>query len=234
MLNMTQPLLGGVFVLGLVPNLCAPHPVTMNTLPLEQMIACPSCDALYAVQEPGPGARAICGRCRRVLIAPRRGSILHVLVLALGSLVLLLAALVLPFLTISAAGLSHSGSILEIAMALGGPLAPLSLGMAALIVAVPLMRMALLVHVLTPLALDRPAWRGAARAFRWSEQLRPWSMGEIFVVGAGVALMKLGDVARVELGAAAWMLMALMGVAMLQDGFMCRWAIWKAIETSQR
>ena len=43
--------------------------------------------------------------------------------------------------------------------------------------------------------------------------LRPWSMVEIFVLGALVAIVKLGDLARIVLGIGMWSLVAFMVVS---------------------
>ena len=198
---------------------------------LDSLIACPSCDALYRVAPPPAGGRSVCARCHRVLIAPRRGAVVRIVGLALTVTILLTAALFLPFLSVRVAGMSNRSSIFDAALAFSGPeLAILSVAVTALIVGIPLARMLLVLYTLGPLVAGRAPWRGAARAFRWSEALRPWSMAEIFALGVGVALVKVADLARVEYGPAFWLFAALVVITVLQDGFMCRWSIWHALE----
>jgi paraquat-inducible protein A len=97
-------------------------------------------------------------------------------------------------------------------------------------VLIPILRVLLITYVLTPLVLGRRPMRHAAAAFRLSEDLRPWSMAEIFVIGVAVALVKVADLAQVVLGPAFWMFAALVIVTVLQDTFMCRWSLWRTLE----
>lgn len=203
----------------------APNP------PLSELIACPKCDALYHVSHVAKGERAVCQRCHAKLIAPRKAAGMHIIALSLASVILVVAALFLPFIGISRLGFSNQATIIEIAWAFaGGPMLILSLATLALIVGLPLLRLLLTLYTLIPLVRDKPAWPGAARAFKLSEDLRPWSMAEIFVIGCAVSLVKLGDLARVELGPAFFMFCILVVLLIIQDTFMDRWSVWKALE----
>ncbi|MDV7142291.1 paraquat-inducible protein A [Tropicimonas sp. TH_r6] len=198
---------------------------------LSELIACPSCDALYRAVEPENGERAVCERCHHVLIAPVSRAITRVVALSLTVLMLLGTAMFLPFLKIEASGLTHSTSIVDAALSFSGVhMFGLALGVLSLIIFVPVARSLLLLFALLPLLAHRPPFQGARTAFRLSEELRPWSMAEIFVLGVGVALVKVADMARVELQAAFWLFAALVIVTVLQDGFLCRWSIWQALE----
>ncbi|MEL6691108.1 MAG: paraquat-inducible protein A [Pseudomonadota bacterium] len=202
-----------------------------ETPPLDELIACPHCDALYHVGQVEKGERAVCERCHAKLISPRKAAGAHIIALALASVILVVSALFLPFIGISRLGFSNQATILEIAWAFsGGPMLVLSLATLGLIVGLPLLRLLLTLYTLIPLVRDRPPWPGAARAFRLSEQLKPWSMAEIFVIGCAVSLVKLGDLARVELGPAFFMFAVLVVLLVIQDTFMDRWSVWKALE----
>ncbi|WP_068311000.1 paraquat-inducible protein A [Aliiruegeria sabulilitoris] len=202
---------------------------------LEELIACPACDALYRAAEPENGERAVCPRCHTVLIAPVDGAVIRVVAFALAILVLLVSAMFMPFLSIEAGGLSHSTSIADAALSFSEyQMLGLSIGVVALIIFVPIARAILVIFALFPLMLDKKPWRGARTAFRLSEELRPWSMAEIFVLGVGVALVKVAAMAHVELGMAFWLFVALVLVTVFQDGFLCRWSIWSALERGDR
>jgi paraquat-inducible protein A len=201
---------------------------------IDTLIACPRCDALYRAAQPGHGERAVCHRCKSVLIAPKDGAILQMLALSITVAVLLIAAVFLPFLRIERAGLSHDSSIFDAALAFSSSgIVPLTIAVAALIVLIPLLRVLLVAYVLLPLAFDRPAFQSAARALRWAEILRPWAMAEIFVLGCGVALVKVADLATVIFGPAFWMFAVLVVINLLQDSFMCKWTIWNSLDTAQ-
>ncbi|WP_407495969.1 paraquat-inducible protein A [Pseudooceanicola sp. MF1-13] len=200
---------------------------------LASLIACPKCDAVYHVEDPDAGERAVCARCHTVLIAPRKRAGKQIIAIALAVVVLVISATIFPFLSVQVAGVSHKSSIIDAALAFSGSplLVVLSLAVAALIVFFPVLRALLAIYVLTPLVLDRPAFPGAIRAFRVSEALRPWSMAEIFAIGCAVALVKVADLAQVEFGPAFWMFSALVVLMILQDSFMCRYSVWKSLET---
>lgn len=199
-----------------------------------QVIACPACDALYRLVDLPRGQRAVCGRCHKVLIAPRKKAGLTIIALAITGVILVIAALSLPFLSIRRIGLSNDATLIDAALAFEGPLVLLSVTVLALIVLLPLSRMLLTLYVLVPIVAGRPPARGARRAFRWSEALRPWSMAEIFAIGTAVALVKLTDLARVEFGPAFWMFMCLVVVGVLQERYTCRWSIWESLDTASQ
>lgn len=197
----------------------------------EDLIACPRCDALHRASQPPPGGRARCVRCGTVLIAARGAAISHVLGLSVAVAVLMIAAVFLPFITITAGGVRSDSSIFDAARVFaGGAFAPLSAAVMAMIVFVPLGRVALTLWALGPLALGRPLLPGARLAFRLDEELKPWAMTEIFVIGVSIALVKIADLATVSLGPAFWLFAALVGVSVVQDGLMDRWSLWRALE----
>ncbi|AOZ68316.1 paraquat-inducible membrane protein A [Rhodobacter xanthinilyticus] len=198
--------------------------------PLDQLIACPSCDALHRSARLGESERAACARCGTLLITPRARSFLHVIALAFTAMILMIAAIFFPFLKISAQGFSHASSVFEVAMAFSeGFLAPLAFAVLMLIVGLPILRFGALIYVLWPLANARPAWPHAAQAFRLAEELEPWSMAEIFIIGTAVALVKIGGLASVSLGPAFWAFCALIIVTALKNAFLSQWTIWDAI-----
>ncbi|MGB5862993.1 MAG: paraquat-inducible protein A [Sulfitobacter sp.] len=199
--------------------------------PLEGLIICPVCDATYQLKRPGFGERAVCGRCHKVLIAPRLKAGLQIIAVSVAVVVLIIAASVFPFLAISAGGRSNAVSILDAALSFTeGPMLVLALLTAGFIMFVPLLRMLLTLYVLVPLVLDRLPARHAIPAFRLSEALRPWSMAEIFALGCAVALVKVADLATVTFGPAFWMFGVLVVLVIVQDNFMCKWSVWNSLE----
>jgi paraquat-inducible protein A len=181
------------------------------------------------------GERAVCQRCDTVLITPKRKAGLQIIALSIAVAILIIAATLLPFLTINAAGISNSVSILDAALAFSnGPLILLSLTTAALIIFVPLARVLLALYVLVPIVLDRPPAQRAIEAFRLSEAMRPWSMAEIFAIGCAVALVKIVDLADVAFGPAFWLFAALVLLVVVQDNFLCRWSVWNSLDKNRK
>lgn len=199
--------------------------------PTEDLIACPQCDALYRAATVAHGRRAVCARCHTVLIAPRRNAGMAVIALALSGLILVLGALWFPFLRIDLRGVWQEATLWEVATSFtGGPLLAVSVAVAAAIVVLPLLRALLILYTLVPVVFDRPPARDAARAFRWAERLRPWSMAEVFAIGCAVSLVKIADLAQVSLGPAFWMFAGLVVVTVAQDALVDRWSVWRSID----
>jgi paraquat-inducible protein A len=201
---------------------------------LSELIACPTCDTLYRARAPAFGERAVCAHCRTVLIAPRARAGMTIIMLALTTVILVLGALLFPFLSIDAGGFHNDATLLDAALSFaGGPLFLVSLAVTLLIVVLPLTRAGLILYVLVPIVFDRPAPPAARPAFRLAEQLRPWSMAEVFALGCAVSLVKVADLAQISFGPAFWMFAALVLVSLVQDNMMCRWSVWHAIEQGQ-
>ncbi len=195
------------------------------------LIACPKCDALYNDIQPDDEHRAICLRCGATLLAPRDGSFLTVFAYALTVLILIFTAGWFPFISISKAGLRNTSSIFDVAMSFSSAaMVPLTIAVAAMILLIPALRVSLIIYTLAPLLRDRPPLPHATVAFRLSEQLRPWAMAEIFVLGVAVALVKIHSLAQVTPGPAFWMFVVLALIATMQDRAACSLTIWKALE----
>lgn len=199
---------------------------------LDQIIACPMCDALHLDQEVQKQSVAQCARCGTVLAAPKSGAMTRIAMLSITALILLMAAGSFPFLSLRVQGFSHQASVLDTILAFAtGPMLPLSLATGFLILLVPAARYCALIYTLAPMAIGyRPAPH-AATVYIWAERLRPWAMAEIFIIGVAVALVKVSGLARVELGPAFWAFAALLVVTILTDSSICRLTVWKTLKT---
>ena len=152
---------------------------------------------------------------------------------SLAALVLLALALGTPFLALSRAGIESRISVLDAIGALWAGDYPVLGALVALgVVALPVARYALLVMVLAPLRFARRA-RAAGpatrRAFRWALALEPWAMAEIFMIGVAVSLVKVGALARLEIGLAFWAFVALIAVGAYLSRALCRDTVWRAL-----
>ena len=52
-------------------------------------------------------------------------------------------------------------------------------------------------------------------AMRWAEWIEPWAMAEIFMVGVVVSLVKVSDLASLNVGPAFWSLLCLILTSVL-------------------
>ncbi|MGR3492548.1 MAG: paraquat-inducible protein A, partial [Shimia sp.] len=166
-----------------------------------------------------------------VLIRTKQSAAARVAATSLAVLILIVSAVFLPFLEISAAGVGNRTSLLDVATTFGtGPIGILSVVALLVIVLVPLARVSLLAWVLTPIVLRRPPLAGAARAFRIAQELKPWSMTEIFALGCAVALVKVADLAQLAFGPGFWMFVILSVLILFNDRYVCANSIWDALE----
>lgn len=203
-----------------------PNVAVTNTI-----LACPTCGLLHEYLPAPVGFRAQCQRCHRKLYFPRRKALARIGALAMTEAILMIVAIFFPFLSIDAGGSSHQSSIFETALAFSqGLLMPLSALVLVLIILLPLMRVAGLIYVLRPLSKRLPPARYARLVFRFVETTQPWSMVEIYVVGAVVALIKVVGIAVVTFGPAFWAFAALVVILTFKDNMMCYWTVWRLLD----
>jgi paraquat-inducible protein A len=186
---------------------------------------------LHTVAPVPQGGRLRCRRCHAVLLSNRRGAIDRTLAGSFASVILMAVAIFFPFLELSVAGLHKNASLLDAALAYShGLMLPLSIAVTLLIIVLPLIRASALAYTLLPLRLGRPPARGAARAFRIAEHLKPWSMSEVFLIGVVVALVKVGGMASISLGPAFWAMAGLVILVVLESSSLDEWSIWQTLE----
>jgi paraquat-inducible protein A len=154
----------------------------------------------------GRGQTAMCRRCDSTLAGPATGRVDAPLALAGAALVLLLAALVWPLMTVSSLGAARESWLDTCVSALWGQgFLSLAALVAAFTVALPCIYLALLLWVLIALRFDLGGPLG--RLFRWVQHLRPWMMIEVYLVGCFVAYSRIKVVSTIEIGLGGWCLL---------------------------
>jgi paraquat-inducible protein A len=146
--------------------------------------------------------------------------------LNLAALVLLIVMCTSTLMSVQTSGISHSAGLFA------GPAELVRRNMAALAVVVvfvtvaaPLGKLIGTLYVLMRLnERDPPAH--LRRVFALTEELRPWSMIEVFVFGVFVAYTKLGDLVTITLDAGVYALLALTFVVIWADSALDREAVW--------
>ena len=152
------------------------------------------------------GQTAMCRRCDSTLAGPATGRVDAPLALAGAALVLLLAALVWPLMTVSSLGAARESWLDTCVTALWGQgFLSLAALVAAFTVALPCIYLALLLWVLLALRFDLDGPLG--RLFRWVQHLRPWMMIEVYLVGCFVAYSRIKVVSTIEIGLGGWCLL---------------------------
>lgn len=200
---------------------------------LDDLVACPQCDTLHQAYSLPENARAHCQRCGTILMTSQPAAIARILSLSLTAFIMMIAAISFPFLRLDAGGLQNATSVIDAILAFKDGLAfPLAVAVAFFIVVIPLLRLAALIYALGPLVRKRKPRQGARAAFGLAEQLRPWSMAEIFIVGVTVALVKVAGLAAVTIGPAFWAFAGVVVITVLKNQMICRYSIWEALEQS--
>jgi paraquat-inducible protein A len=149
---------------------------------------------------------AMCRRCDSTLAGPATGRVESPLALAGGALLLLLAAIAWPLMTVSSLGAARQSWLHTCVSALWdqGFFSLASL-VAAFTVALPCAYLLMLIWVLLALRFDFGGPLGSL--FRWVHHLRPWMMIEVYLVGCFVAYSRIKVVATIEIGVGGWCLL---------------------------
>jgi paraquat-inducible protein A len=190
------------------------------------MIACEFCDLLYESVPLRRGQRAVCARCGGVLAKSSRDPIQGTLALAASAALLLVLANVYPFLHFSLEGQVQENRIITGVIGLWragqGGLATLILFTTVI---APALRILCLLYVLLPLWL-RKAPPGVAAALRFQEFLDAWAMLDVYMLALLVALVKLDQMAQVQLELGAFCFVGLFAVLTLVNAFYDGEALW--------
>ncbi|MEL7937077.1 paraquat-inducible protein A [Pseudomonas delhiensis] len=161
------------------------------------LIICEYCDAVYERAPLQRHQRALCVRCGGVLQRHTALTVQQRLALSLTGAVLLAFANAYPVMTISMKGLSNSATLWDSVLVLSsGSITFIALVVALAIIIAPVLQVTLLTWVLG-FALGRRRAPGFALCMRALEGLRPWSMLEVCLLGAMVAVIKLAGLLEV-------------------------------------
>jgi paraquat-inducible protein A len=149
---------------------------------------------------------AMCRRCDSTLAGPATGRVESPLAMAGGALLLLLAAIAWPLMTVSSLGAARQSWLHTCVSALWdqGFFSLASL-VATFTVALPCVYLLMLIWVLLALRFDFGGPLGSL--FRWVQHLRPWMMIEVYLVGCFVAYSRIKVVATIEIGVGGWCLL---------------------------
>ncbi|AHL75349.1 paraquat-inducible protein A [Stutzerimonas stutzeri] len=156
-----------------------------------ELIICEHCDCVFEKAALIRHQTSLCSRCGSVLQRFNGLAIDQRLALTITAAVLWLLANLYPVMTISLQGLESSATLWDSVLALSvGPITFIALVAAISIIIAPVFQLSLLVWVLS-FALFGQRAPGFGLCMRWLESLRPWSMLEVCLLGALVAVFKL-------------------------------------------
>ena len=187
------------------PVPCRRHGVPSGLMSGLPIIACPECDLLQRPVAAAPGRTVRCGRCGAPLYRlPAEGSIERAVALLIAALILFAVGQSFPVLEMRLQDhLSRATTLAGVQLLYGEGYQPVALLVLLTTVVAPLVQILGMLAVLLPFRLGRhPSY--LRRALRIVETVAPWSMISVFLLGVLVALVKLGDLARIIPGVSLW------------------------------
>ncbi|MGH8457523.1 MAG: paraquat-inducible protein A [Stenotrophobium sp.] len=167
-------------------------------------VICEHCDAVYRRGALRPGEVARCGQCGAELYRRRHLGLDAMLALTVAGLVAFLVANSYPVMQLDLGGTSSAATLWQIVLATyDAGVGPVAVMTAAAVFLFPLLQIGLFTYVLAPLRLGRKPHEFTA-AMHMLRQMRPWSMVEVFLLGALVSVVKLTAVASVTAEPGLW------------------------------
>lgn len=157
----------------------------------DNLVICEHCDCVYDKVTLVNYQTSYCSRCDGVLQRFNGLSVEQRLALTFTAAVLWIFANFYPVMSINLQGLKSSATLWDSVLALSvGPITFIALVAAIAIIIAPVFQLLLLMWVLSFALANRrsPAFKSC---MRWLETLRPWSMLEVCLLGAMVAVFKL-------------------------------------------
>jgi paraquat-inducible protein A len=186
----------------------------------DALLACRDCGQLHrATSALVPGHRLACARCGRGLSRFPPFGLDIPLALATTALILFLVVSFYPIFLVSLEGRSGQDLLISGPMRLaeyGGPFAGLAMLVAGLSFVVPAVWLCLVLIVLAGLRWADPALRPRlAPLWKTALLLYPWSMLDVYLLGAYVAYTRLSDAVETKVAAGGYALGALVLVQAL-------------------
>ncbi|MEL7043499.1 MAG: paraquat-inducible protein A [Pseudomonadota bacterium] len=191
-------------------------------------IACLSCDLLLPRPELRLGELARCPRCGSVVLTNKPESAERTVALLSASAIAYLLMAFYPFLEVSSSGLVNKISVADsigVLWRTGYHL--LAVFCLLLILVVPMLRLLLTVVVAAHLLHHQQISLRLRRVFSTALRAAPWAMTDVFVLGVVVSLVKIGQLADIQLGIAFWALLAFTVFTALGAGAMCADTLWQ-------
>lgn len=203
-----------------------------QNLPVDNLVACHSCDLLHEKTALGEAEKAWCSRCDSLLYRTNNNTIEISLALTIASLLLFLFAQLLPFLSIDVDGNKttiYLVSTIDTLSQLDNVL--LGIAGALFLVIIPLGVLLLDLLLLSALYSNkRPLTLFARQLLLLIGRLAPWNMLEIFLLGVLVSIVKLASISEITLHQGFWAFVALVMINLFVSTTLEPEELWQAID----
>ena len=196
-------------------------------------IACHDCDLLFIKPHLSVGQKASCPRCGVVLLHRKGHSLDYSLALAFTSFILFVLANCNTLLSMKVAGRMQSGAIISgVGELFSQGFWEIAILVFVVSILAPLVKILCMFYVLLPLRFNFRVPK-ATKVFGFFETLGPWAMTEVYMLGILVAIVKLSDLASIELGIALYSFAALIVLMAATDASLDDHAIWERLGNSK-
>jgi paraquat-inducible protein A len=192
------------------------------------IVGCSDCGLVQILPLAAADNVVECARCGLGLAEPSRAGLDAPLAFSAAALLLLPPAFLSPLMSLTSFGVQRRNWLptgVEAMWAEG--FAPLATVVFLFSILIPLTYLGLLVYVLGGIRLGVTASLG--KVFRWAEQLRPWAMIEVYLVGCCVAYTRLQDVGDVQIDIGGWCLIGAAFAAQLAALTLDERSVWDAL-----
>jgi paraquat-inducible protein A len=209
-----------------------PHFTNKQTTSSVSLTACHDCDLLFPVPHLQKGEKALCPRCGALVLERKGHSLDYILALALTSLILFVMANLNTLMKMNVGGRSESENIISGVIELNAQ-GYWEIAVLVFVVSIlaPLLKILCLFYIMTPLKFNTRL-PYATEVFRFYETLHPWAMTEVYMLGILVAIVKLADLATIEIGIAIYSFAALIVFMAATDASMDTHEIWERLGAS--
>ncbi|MEO1246389.1 MAG: paraquat-inducible protein A [Pseudomonadota bacterium] len=197
-------------------------------------MVCHECDLIVDVPALALNDKAFCPRCSYLLASNRPNAFSKMLAYSVTALIFLALANAFPFLSLTASGQEQSVTLPgSVAILFDEDHVLLSGIVFAAIIGVPAVLLFGIMYV--SIAIRLPGGLpGARRALRWSLNLIPWSMAEIFLIGILVSFIKIVALANVALGLSFWAYVLFTVFMLLVFINIDRREVWRRVQAVRR
>lgn len=173
-----------------------------KTLTADDIIVCPDCDMIVAVQPLNIpyGSQLICPRCRYRVRVPKKNSIERTLALSITALLLFLPAHFMLLLRLESLGIFDQGTVFDsMTVMYSQKYFVVALMVLLTAILIPLAKVVLLFIVSFNLA-QQNSTKYSAKLFRWYCHLEEWGMTEVYLIGIFVTIIKMSSIADIGYG----------------------------------
>ncbi|MBF8781964.1 paraquat-inducible protein A [Pseudomonas fulva] len=204
-------------------------PEVLAQLSLEDLTACHQCDLLMHKPRLGHGEKAYCPRCGYELYAHRHNVVNRSLALVLTALLLYVPANFLPIMHLHLLGQSSDDTVWSGVVGLyNADMVAVAVVVFLCSMAIPLLKLLCQLAVLLSIRLNMGRSHGLV-FYRMYHHLRDWGMLEVYFMGVLVSIVKLVDIAQLNVGFGLFCFISLLLVQVWLEVVMSPHQIWIAL-----